>query len=54
MLRHYGGNGYGFVNAHFLPRLKRLGIAPEVVDRLMVDNPRRVFDARFAANNQEG
>lgn len=54
MLRHYGGNGYGFVNAHFLPRLKRLGIDPVVVDRLMVDNPRRVFDARFAANNQEG
>jgi phosphotriesterase-related protein len=54
MLRHYGGNGYGFVNAHFLPRLKRLGIDPLAVDRLMVDNPRRVFDARFAANQDKG
>lgn len=49
MLRHYGGNGYGFVNAHFLPRLKRLGLDPALVDSLMVVNPRRVFDARFAA-----
>lgn len=54
MLRHYGGNGYGFVTAHFLPRLKRLGIDPALVDRLMVDNPRRVFDARFAASTREG
>lgn len=50
MLRHYGGNGYSFVNAHFLPRLKRLGLDPALVDSLMVVNPRRVFDAEFAAS----
>ena len=51
MLRHYGGNGYGFINSHFLPRLKRLGLDPALVDSLMVANPRRVFDARFAAQD---
>ena len=51
MLRHYGGNGYGFVQAHFLPRLKRLGLDPALVDSLMTVNPRRVFDAAFAKAN---
>jgi phosphotriesterase-related protein len=49
MLRHYGGNGYGFVIEHFLPRLKRLGLDPALVDSFMTVNPRRVFDAAFAA-----
>lgn len=54
MLRHYGGNGYGFVQAHFLPRLKRLGLDPALVDSLMTVNPRRVFDAAFAAEHTQG
>ncbi|RWR07341.1 phosphotriesterase family protein [Paenirhodobacter populi] len=52
MLRHYGGNGYGFVQGHFLPRLKRLGLDPAYVDSMMTVNPRRVFDAAFAAANK--
>ncbi len=45
MLTHYGGNGYAFVPKHFLPRLKRHGVAETALARLMHDNPRSVFDA---------
>ncbi len=45
MLTRYGGNGYAFVLRHFLPRLKRHGLADDVVARMMRDNPRSVFDA---------
>lgn len=45
MLTHYGGNGYAFVPKHFLPRLKRHGVADTALKRLMHDNPRSVFDA---------
>ncbi|MBZ4021934.1 phosphotriesterase-related protein [Rhodobacter sp. TJ_12] len=47
MLTRYGGNGYGFVTRHFLPRLLRHGLDPAMRDVLMVSNPRRVFDATF-------
>ena len=43
MLTRYGGFGYAYVQRHFLPRLGRHGVAQEVLTRLMVDNPRRVF-----------
>ena len=45
MLTAYGGNGYAFVQNHFLPRLQRHGLNAAACDRLMVVNPRRVFDA---------
>jgi len=45
MLSHYGGNGYAYVPRHFLPRLKRHGVADAALGRLMHDNPRSVFDA---------
>jgi phosphotriesterase-related protein len=45
MLTRYGGNGYGFVTRHFLPRLKRHGMDEASLDTLMTANPRRVFDA---------
>ncbi|WP_138472662.1 phosphotriesterase [Poseidonocella sp. HB161398] len=45
MLTRYGGNGYAFVTRHFLPRLLRHGIDPAALGTLMVENPRRVFDA---------
>lgn len=45
MLTRYGGNGYAFVVKHFLPRLRRLGADEALLERLMVTNPRRVFDA---------
>ncbi|QDA36284.1 phosphotriesterase [Paracoccus gahaiensis] len=47
MLTRYGGNGYAFVTRHFLPRLMRHGLSAADCDRLMVTNPRRVFDATF-------
>lgn len=47
MLTRYGGNGYAFVVNHFLPRLRRHGADEATLARLMVTNPRRVFDATF-------
>jgi phosphotriesterase-related protein len=45
MLTRYGGNGYGFVTRHFLPRLRRHGMDEASLHMLMTANPRRVFDA---------
>lgn len=45
MLTHYGGNGYAFVTRHFLPRLRRHGVAETALRRLLYDNPRSVFEA---------
>jgi phosphotriesterase-related protein len=45
MLTRYGGNGYAFVQRHFLPRLARHGMDAASRDRLLTTNPRRVFDA---------
>jgi phosphotriesterase-related protein len=48
MLTRYGGNGYAYVSRHFLPRLRRHGVDAATLDRLMIANPRRVFDATAA------
>lgn len=45
MLSRYGGNGYGFIMRHFLPRLRRHGMDEASLHTLMTANPRRVFDA---------
>lgn len=45
MLTRYGGNGYAFVQRHFLPRLARHGMDKASVETLLTTNPRRVFDA---------
>lgn len=45
MLTRYGGNGYAFVQRHFLPRLARHGMDAASRDSLLTINPRRVFDA---------
>ena len=45
MLTRYGGFGYAYVQRHFLPRLRRHGVAEAALTQLMVDNPRRVFCA---------
>lgn len=50
MLTHYGGNGYGYVQRHFLPRLKRHGLNEEALHTLTHDNPRRVFDPEFTSS----
>lgn len=45
MLTRYGGNGYGYVLRHFVPRLRRHGLDDAAVDRLLRGNPRSVFEA---------
>ncbi len=44
LLRRNGGPGYGHILQYFLPRLRRLGIGDDVVDQLVVSNPKAVFD----------
>lgn len=48
MLTRHGGFGYAYVQRHFLPRLRRMGMGEAELDRLMVGNPRRVFAAEAA------
>ncbi|MDR3517542.1 MAG: hypothetical protein P4M00_17190 [Azospirillaceae bacterium] len=43
MLTRFGGNGYGYILRHFVPRLMRHGLDRATIDRIMVTNPRRVF-----------
>lgn len=43
-LRHYGGFGYAHVLENFLPRLRRLGIDENVIEMIMVENPRKLFE----------
>lgn len=44
LLRHHGGPGYGHILQYFVPRLTRLGMDQRAVDRLLVDNPRSLFE----------
>lgn len=45
MLTRHGGFGYGYILKHFIPRLKRHGLDQATIDRIMIENPRRVFSA---------
>lgn len=49
MLTRYGGFGYGYILKHFAPRLKRHGVNQRTIDRMLIDNPRRVFSAAHRA-----
>ncbi|MGH3239319.1 MAG: phosphotriesterase family protein [Spirillospora sp.] len=42
-LKRYGGQGYGYIPDHFLPALRRLGVADEAIETIMVDNPARAL-----------
>ncbi len=48
MLTRHGGFGYAYVQRHFLPRLRRVGFSEADLNTLMLQNPRRVFDATAA------
>jgi phosphotriesterase-related protein len=42
-LRHYEGNGYTYLQTTFLPRLRAAGVSDAEIDRLTIDNPRRIL-----------
>jgi len=42
-LRHYEGNGYTYLHTAFLPRLRERGVSDTEIDRLTIENPRRVL-----------
>ncbi|WP_053384500.1 phosphotriesterase family protein [Leucobacter celer] len=44
LLRAHGGPGYGHILQYFVPRLRRHGADDATIDRLLVDNPRSLFD----------
>lgn len=44
MLVRHGGNGYGYLLRHFVPRLRRHGVSREAIDTLLVGNPAAVLD----------
>lgn len=44
LLRSHGGPGYAHVLQYFVPRLERLGVGSDVVEQLLVRNPRTLFD----------
>lgn len=44
LLRRHGGPGYGHVLQYFVPRLLAAGLDADVVEQLMVANPRALFD----------
>ena len=52
MLTRYGGNGYAYVQRHFLPRLKRHGFDDAALRTLTHHNPRRVFDPEFKPDRE--
>ena len=45
MLTRYGGFGYGYILKHFVPRLKRHRMSQATIERILIENPRRVFSA---------
>jgi phosphotriesterase-related protein len=42
-LRRYEGNGYTYLQATFLPGLRERGVSQAEIDRLTIDNPRRIL-----------
>ena len=42
-LKHYGGFGYSFIPEQLLPHLREIGVSEERIDRMMVQNPKRIL-----------
>ena len=42
----YNPDGYLFITRHVLPKLKKLGATSQQIDDLMINNPKRFFDAK--------
>jgi phosphotriesterase-related protein len=48
-LKAYGGPGYSYLQDTFIPHLKTLGVTPSDIERIFVENPRRVLTFAKAA-----
>ncbi len=44
-LKAYGGQGYDYLLTTFVPRLREAGVSAEAIQRMLVDNPRRLLVA---------
>jgi phosphotriesterase-related protein len=42
-LKHYGGTGYSFILETFLPHLRRLGVSEDDINKIVVENPKRIL-----------
>ena len=42
-LKHYGGFGYSFILEELLPHLREIGVSEERIDKMMVQNPKRIL-----------
>jgi len=42
-LATYGGHGYTYLHETFLPRLRAAGVSAAEIDRMTIDNPRRIL-----------
>jgi phosphotriesterase-related protein len=42
-LRYYDGNGYTYLQETFLPRLRAAGVGEAEIERITVENPRRIL-----------
>jgi phosphotriesterase-related protein len=42
-LKPYGGNGYVYLQEVFLPRLREAGVPDAAIERMTVDNPKRIL-----------
>ena len=50
MLTRFGGHGYGHILRNFVPRLMDKGLTGQQIERLLVKNPRCVFQPRNRAS----
>jgi phosphotriesterase-related protein len=42
-LTAFGGTGYGYLGETFVPRLRAAGVDPPLIERVTIDNPRRLL-----------
>ena len=42
-LKKYGGHGYAYLMDCFAPMLREVGLTDEQVNRILIDNPRRIL-----------
>jgi len=45
MLTKYGGLGYGHILRAFVPRLRRMKIAEESINEILIGNPKQIFES---------